>query len=448
MRAITVSKLPKDPGPAAWNAILPAPAPAQPLAARISADWLVIGAGLAGLAAARRLSQNRPGDRIVVLEAARVGDGPAGRNSGFMVDLPHDLATDNYAGALEADTAQTRANRAAIDFALDAARDYGLPDEAIRQSGKLNAAATDRGLQHNQDYAKHLSALGEDYELYDADRMHALTGSTFFKGGLFTPHAAMIQPAMFVRGVADGLRSNRVAIHEASPVTSLVREDGTWRAETPDGAVSAPKAILAVNGHAESFGFFKNRLMHVFTYASMTRAMSADEVSKLGGAPVWGATPADPMGTTVRRISGTGGDRIVVRNRFTYDPSMEVPDSRLATTIARDHDRSFRARFPMLAGVEMEYRWGGRLCLSRNNVPAFGEVEDGLYAACCQNGLGTVKGTLSGIAAADLACGIDSPLARHQAAGPDPVRLPPQPFAWLGANAYIRWQERAAGAEL
>ena len=74
--------------------------------------------------------------------------------------------------------------------------------------------------------------------------------------------------------------------------------------------------ILAVNGHAESFGYFERRLMHVFTYASMTRALTVDEVARLGGAPIWGATPADPMGTTVRRISGVGGDRIVIRNRF------------------------------------------------------------------------------------------------------------------------------------
>jgi len=43
-----------------------------------------------------------------------------------------------------------------------------------------------------------------------------------------------------------------------------------------------------------------------------------------------------------------------------------------------------------------EYRWGGRLCLSRNNVQVIGELEPGLFSACCQNGLGTAKGTLAG----------------------------------------------------
>jgi len=444
---ISVRRLPRDSGPAAWNAILAEPPPATPLEGRVGADWLVIGAGFAGLAAARRLNQLREGERIVVLDAVRVGEGPAGRNSGFMIDLPHDLASEDYGGALDRDRQQIAANRAAIDFALAAAREYGLSDEAIVRTGKINGAASDRGLAHNASYAAHLQALGEEHRLLGAGEMRDLTGTAFYAGGLVTPGAAMIQPALYVRGVAAGLRSNRVTVHEASPVTGLSRDGGIWTGTTPAGAVSAPRVILAVNGHAESFGFFRRRLMHVFTYASMTRALTDAEVARLGGAPRWALTPADPMGTTVRRISGTGGDRIVVRNRFTYDPSMEVTDARIAA-VASDHDRAFAARFPMLAGVEMQYRWGGRLCLSRNDAPAFGEVADGLFAACCQNGLGTAKGTAAGIAAADLACGVDSPLARHLAAAPAPVRLPPEPLAWIGANAVMRWGEWRAGVEM
>jgi glycine/D-amino acid oxidase-like deaminating enzyme len=251
---------------------------------------------------------------------------------------------------------------------------------------------------------------------------------------------------MFVRGVARGLRSNRVQIFENSPVVSLERDD-VWTAKTSKGAVSAPKVILAVNGHANSFGHYKGRLLHVFTYASMTRALTEDEVRRLGGKPIWGATPADPMGTTVRRISGTGGDRIVVRNRFTCDPSMEVSERRIVQ-VARDHDRAFAARFPMLADVDMEYRWGGRLCLSRNGVAAFGEVDEGLFSACCQNGLGTAKGTMLGLAAADLASGHVTPLVEALLDQEAPVKLPPTPLTFLGANAVMRWGERKAGREM
>ena len=52
--------------------------------------------------------------------------------------------------------------------------------------------------------------------------------------------------------------------------------------------IQANKLILAVNGHAESFGFYRRRLMQVFTYASMTRAMTPAECRSLGGADTVG----------------------------------------------------------------------------------------------------------------------------------------------------------------
>jgi hypothetical protein len=104
-------------------------------------------------------------------------------------------------------------------------------------------------------------------------------------------------------------------------------------------------------------GYFNRRLMHVFTYASMTRRLSSGEVRALGGEPVWGCTPADPMGTTVR-------------------------------------------------------------------------------------------GTLSGMLAAELAVGIRSDLLDIMLAQPAPARLPTEPLAWMGANAVIRWREMMAGKEL
>ncbi|WP_298360737.1 FAD-binding oxidoreductase [uncultured Litoreibacter sp.] len=441
-----VTRLPIDPGPAGWNRLLEAPSSARVLEEDITADWLVIGAGFAGLAAARRLSQLCKGDRIAVVEAARVADGPAGRNSGFMIDLPHDLASTTYAGGLDADRAQTAMNRHGIGFAREAAEEYGLDAEAFTLSGKINAAATEKGHRHNLSYAAHLEALGEAYELRDAAQMRAMTGTGYYQSGLFTPGCAVIQPAKFVRGVAAGLVAQGVALYENSPVIELSR-DGDWVARTAGGQITAPKVILAVNGHLARFGHFTRHLMHVFTYASMTRALSADEVARLGGQPVWGVTSADPMGTTVRRISGQGGDRITVRNRFTFDPSMEVDEARIAA-VARDHDRSFAARFPMLADVGMEFRWGGRLCLSRNNVQIVREVEPDLFAACCQNGLGTAKGTLAGKLAAELACGERSAMLDQMLASDAPRKLPPAPLAAMGARAYLRWQERRAGREL
>jgi glycine/D-amino acid oxidase-like deaminating enzyme len=150
------------------------------------------------------------------------------------------------------------------------------------------------------------------------------------------------------------------------------------------------------------------------------------------------------MGTTVRR---TRDGRIVIRNTFTYNPRMET-SSRQIARIGRRHDASFRRRFPMLSDVGMEYRWGGHLCLSLNSVPAFGEVSDRIYSACCENGLGTVKSTLAGMLVADLATGTESPLLAEMTSYAEPQRLYPEPIMSIGAHSRLWWLQRRAGREL
>ncbi len=442
-----VTGLPKDPGLSGWNEILPERVPHPSLEGNVNADYLIIGAGFAGLAAARRLLQLNQKASIAVLEARTIAGGPAGRNSGFMIDLPHNLASKDYSGTHEADLQQTAMNRAAIDFAQQTAKEYEFGQEVFVRSGKVNSAASEAGQRNNRDYASHLSSLNEPHELLDAAQMKELTGTDYYFGGLFTPGTAMIQPAMYIRGLAEGLSRDGVLIHENSPVVDLVRNGRNWKAKTPAGLLTAPKVILAVNGHVESFGYFKRRLMHVFLYASMTRALDPAEAKRLGGAPRWGCTPSDPLGTTVRRISGTGGDRIIIRNRFTYSSSRQVSEARI-TPIAKVHMRSFAARFPMLKNVGLQYSWGGLLCLSLNAVPAYGGLDVGLYSACCQNGLGAAKGTFSGMLAAEQASGFASAHLQHVLAQDPPKRLPPEPLATIGATTLMRWREFRAGREL
>ena len=89
---IHVDSKPADLGESGWSAILSPRAARPALAQDIDCDYLVVGAGFAGLSAARRLNQLEPQASVVILEAEQVAAGPAGRNSGFMIDLPHALA--------------------------------------------------------------------------------------------------------------------------------------------------------------------------------------------------------------------------------------------------------------------------------------------------------------------------------------------------------------------
>lgn len=444
----TVARIPVHTGPAGWAAILP---PAPPRAALIgdhSCDIAIVGAGFAGLSAARRLRELDPSLAVTVIDAGRVAESSAGRNSGFMIDLPHELTSSDYAGAGEAqDRVLTRLNRHAIDVAEAVVRDYGLPAGYFQRSGKINAAASAVGDQANRSYAEHLQAMCEPHEMLDAQAMRQITGSTYYLGGLYTPGTAMLQPAGYIRGFAVGLERQGVTIFEGSPVTGFDATGTGWRLTAPKGRINSSKVILANNGHLESFGFKAGRLMHIMLNACMTAELPTDALRNLGGQETWGATPSDPMGCTVRRIStAQGGNRIVIRQGGYYRPNMATNAADLARVTARMRAK-FDARFPGLRGIPFEYAWSGHLCLTKNAVSVMRELEPGLFSACVQNGLGTTRGTLTGMGAAELAMAHTSDITRFFTSEAEPARLPPHPFDTIGANAYLRFKEWQARAE-
>jgi hypothetical protein len=98
------------------------------------------------------------------------------------------------------------------------------------------------------------------------------------------------------------------------------------------------------------------------------------------------------------------------------------------------------ARFPVLSHIPIEYSWAGALCLRRNHVPFFREIEKRPLRCVLQNGLGPVKNTLAGT----LAVGTGSELFDSCTNFTLAARLPPKPIAWPGINTVIRWQELRA----
>jgi glycine/D-amino acid oxidase-like deaminating enzyme len=126
---------------------------------------------------------------------------------------------------------------------------------------------------------------------------------------------------------------------------------------------------------------------------------------------------------------------------------MKVNEAILAE-MGKTHVSSFEKRYPDLHHVAQEYVWAGRLCLSRNGVSAFGELEKGLYSACCQNGLGVARGTLSGMSVAELASEGETDLAKAFLSEDKPQQLPFKPLDSIGAKAFMRWSEYKARHEL
>ena len=80
-------------------------------------------------------------DQIVFIDVKALAERPARRNSGFMIDLPHDLASDEYGGQIDKDLVTTSQNQDSITFARDMVDALNLPADAYRPVRKINAAA-------------------------------------------------------------------------------------------------------------------------------------------------------------------------------------------------------------------------------------------------------------------------------------------------------------------
>lgn len=436
---MNIKNLPADDDGCGWTNILPKREP-QRLEGPTEADWVIVGAGFTGLAAARQLAAHRPDDKILLVDAQCVADGASGRNSGFLIDLPHDLSAADYIGDIKVAGMDLSLNRAAISYLRNAVGEEGI-DCDWRACGKVQAAVNDKGAKVLEAYRSGLERLGTDFHMMDSSEMKSKLGTSYYKQGLFTPGTVLTQPAALARGLARTLPAN-VQLCELTPVTRI-EHGNRIQLHTPAGTIKARRLVLTNNAFAQEFGYFSGELLPIFTYAGLTRPLVEDEQQRLGGDPDWGVIPADPFGSTVRR---TPDQRILVRNSFTFNPGGKSSPN--ATAHVKKHIvNAFNARFPMLDSVEMEYIWGGVMCMSRNHAPYFGELGKNVFGAGCHNGIGVTKGTITGKLIADHLANEDSDLLRYMLSQPRPAKNPPRPLLDIGVNATLTYNQWRAGPE-
>jgi len=430
---VKISRLPLDDKTNGWSAMLPMRQPHPALQGDVTADWIVLGGGYAGLAAARRLAETCPDQRIALIEAGVIGENASGRNSGFGIDLPHNVGSS--LDELEGSHRFMRLARMALDH-LEEAVKAGAIECGWSRAGKYHTAVSKRGSREVlEPFARELEALQEPYQWIENTDLQARLGTPHFEAAVYTPGCVLMNPAALIRGLADTLPDN-VTVFENSPVVEADFTNGTCL-KTSEGVLRAPKMILAANGFSERFGFYPRRFLHLVANASLTRQLNAEERRAYGVDQPWGLTPVNAFAGITMRY--TDDARILIRQGLTYCPSQRFSPLELGKVKHR-HKRLFDQRFPMLAGVEMEHSWSGFICLSRNGAPAFGRVAPHIWSAVCQNAVGVTKGTFGGILAADMACGRDNSLTGDMISLGVPDILPPRPFLDIGVRARFRWE--------
>ena len=433
-----IDLLPQDDSTNGWNNILPPRNPNPPLTDTVSPDWVVVGAGFAGLAAARRLAENRPQDQIILLEAQNLAGAASGRNAGFAIDLPHGQQLQDELSVMPR---HIRLARSAIDYLQQQIDTHSIECQWSSRGQYHGTVSAHAFRTEIEPFARVLDQLGEPYRLLDRQQLADEIGTSYYHGALYAPGAFLMNPAALVRGLGDSQPEN-VTIYENSPVITA-NYGGKITLTTPNGCVRAQQLILGTGIYTEEFGFYKRSLLPIALSASLSRSLTIEEQKALGGQEDWGLTPVGMPGVTMRY---TQDHRLRIRQKVEYGPGCRRSDA-YRTALRVGHQACFNARFPMLPEVTIEHTWTGFVCVAQNQGHGFGKVADNIHSAICQNGIGVTKGTISGLLAADLACSRDNPLISDLQSLGTPNRLPPQPFLGLGVRANLAWRHWTGRAE-
>ncbi len=422
-----------------WAELLPARETTPQLEGFHRVAWTVVGAGLTGLACARRLAELHPDDEILLLDAREVGQGASGRNSGFVV------ATSHFpGGAIERELPNyrrvNRINQAGLEI-LDRAVAAHAIECLWRRDGFIHTAAGEAALREHPRFVNYLQRLEVAHEVLDGEQLQALLGTGLYRMGVRIADGALVQPAALVRGLADSLPAN-VRLCEHSPVVAL-QGGRAHRLHLSRAEVETDRVVLATNYEAPRLGLLRNRIVGSTLAGSFTRPLTSEELGSLGSLGEWGAISLHGGGATLRL---TRDGRISIRNTAEYRGSALLSDTELARRQAI-HRAAFDRRFPQLAHVEFEFGWSGVEGISRNGTNFFGQPRTGVYLAGGYNGSGVSRGTAFGTAIADYASGESSQLIADCLASAPAAWLPPRPLLDVAAALTVRKRFRGVGLD-
>jgi glycine/D-amino acid oxidase-like deaminating enzyme len=434
---LTLDRFPTDRH--GWGELLPPRQPTQAPDRDCRVSWVIVGAGLTGLACARRLALLHPEEEILLLEARSVGEMASGRNSGFVV------ATSHFPGPVDEEQIAhcrriNRINQTGLEL-LDTQVAENAIDCQWRRAGFHHTAADAAALEEYRHFIRYLEALEIDHQPLDREAMRELLGTNLYQAGIHIADGALVQPAALVRGLADTLPVN-VKLHEQSPVLEIGRGTPiTLRLETV--TVKTDKLIVATNFESVQLGLLGSYIVGSTLAGSFTRRLNPDELASLGSLTEWGAISLHSGGATLRL---TADRRFSIRNTAEYRGSSLLKDGKLRQRQSI-HRAAFEKRFPHLAHVPFEFGWSGVEGISRNSTNFFGSQDTNIYLAGGYNGSGVSRGTAFGTAIADYASGKTSQTVSDCLASAPGKWMPPRPLLDIAAFFQVRSRFKNVGLD-
>ncbi|MBI6602830.1 MULTISPECIES: NAD(P)/FAD-dependent oxidoreductase [Pseudomonas] len=376
-----------------WSATAPSVVPTPALSESVKVDVAIVGAGYTGLSTALHLAER--GVSVCVLEAHEPGWGASGRNGGQVnptLKYDPEQLVQMYGPERAEPLISTVSNSADLVFNL--IKRHSIDCAPVRK-GWMQVSYTDKGVAGLHARADQWARRGVPVQPLDAAAVTARMGSQAFVGGWLDGRAGAIQPLAYARGLVGAALAAGARIHGQSSVTGLQRSGAGWLLNTAGGAhVTADQVVLATNGYSGNL------------WPGMAQSILAANSFIVATKPLSGRTadsilPGQETVSTAQRLllywRKDSHGRLLMGGRGLFnDPTSPTDFAHL--------ERSLALLFPQLGPLEFEYRWAGRIAITRDFMPHVHEPAPGLTLALGCNGRGIALCTSLGQQLAGRLC--------------------------------------------
>ncbi|GAA0261710.1 NAD(P)/FAD-dependent oxidoreductase [Pseudomonas rhodesiae] len=376
-----------------WSATAPSVVPTPALSESVKVDVAIVGAGYTGLSTALHLAER--GVSVCVLEAHEPGWGASGRNGGQVnptLKYDPEQLVQMYGPERAEPLISTVSNSADLVFNL--IKRHSIDCAPVRK-GWMQVSYTDKGVAGLHARADQWARRGVPVQPLDAAAVTARMGSQAFAGGWLDGRAGAIQPLAYARGLVGAALAAGARIHGQSAVTGLQRSGAGWLLNTAGGAhVTADQVVLATNGYSGNlWPGMAQSILAANSFIVATKPLSGRAADSI--------LPGQETVSTAQRLllywRKDSHGRLLMGGRGLFnDPTSPTDFAHL--------ERSLALLFPQLGPLEFEYRWAGRIAITRDFMPHVHEPAPGLTLALGCNGRGIALCTSLGQQLAGRLC--------------------------------------------
>jgi glycine/D-amino acid oxidase-like deaminating enzyme len=360
------------------------------LQTEITADVIIIGAGITGLTSAYLLKQ--AGYRVVVLEKRTVGAGTTARTTG-KVTSQHGLCYADFIKRYGKKTAKLygEANQTAVEAVERIIRNEKIDCGWSRQDNYVYTAKP-KQIKKFQAEAKAAADLGLPASFVtESELPFKIAGAVKFA------NQGKIHSQKYLLGLAKAVHGDGSFVFENNHVTRI-RDGRRCYVKTKEGKVSSRYIIVATN--VPTLPLLARGLYCLKEYPTESYIVAVPLESRLDGMYIspdqkhYSILPAEHGGKDLLLIGGGG-----------HLSGLRLSRGRKLKKLARYAERYFQAS-------EVKFAWSDRDYLAYDDIPLIGRLypwSKNLYVGTAFKKWGLSSGTVAAMILSDLITGKDNP---------------------------------------